>query len=153
MLTQAKKSMENMLSIVEDVGHSDAVISRIRGLEETIEKLKASTTKLAALANDPVSVVWDGDVDAAVADALVATRDITDEKMGARAALHQSFSRVISSLLVWPCSHAVLQIQNHDSKIFLPLSKNEIEATAILGKSGIAFKQEEGDLPEYPENH
>jgi len=121
-LANEKKGLQNLLSIVERTGASDALANRIRDLEGAVAGRRSRIVDLSAVANDPVSAVWAEDLDTATADALLAVRDISDERMAERALLHQSFTRVISKLWVWPNSHASLQLQGHDGSIFMPLS-------------------------------
>ena len=137
--SQDKKAVENLLAIVERVGASDALAGRIRHLEAALAERRARIASLSATANDPVSAVWEDDVDEAIAKALRAVRDITDERMHERAELHQSLTRVISDIYVWPNSHAAVKLRDDDLCILLPLSD-------CLGVAAIA------GLPQCPPN-
>jgi DNA invertase Pin-like site-specific DNA recombinase len=132
-LNQAKKALQHLLSIVERTGASDTVAGRIRELEDILVSRRVRITELSAFANAPDSVVWEEDLEAAIADALRVVRDITDEMMSERAALHQSLSRVISKVWVWPSSHAAVQMHNDDTKILLQLSGQVPRAALVKG--------------------
>jgi hypothetical protein len=90
--------------------------------------------ELSAIANDPVAAVWEDDLEEAIVDALGAVRDITDERMTERAELHESFTRVIRKLSVWPGSHAVLQLRHDDANVFIPLSEQAPLHMALKGE-------------------
>jgi hypothetical protein len=130
--SQDKKAVANLLAIVERVGASDALAGRIRHLETALAERQARIASLSATANDPVSAVWEEDVDEAIAKALRAVRDITDEHMHERAELHQSLTRVISAIYVWPNSHAAVKLRDDDLCILLPLS-DSLGVAAIAG--------------------
>lgn len=133
-LQQDTKSLQNLLHIVEQAGGSAALANRIRELDSAVEARKARVMELSAIANDPVAAVWEDDLEQAIVDALGAVRDITDERMTERAELHESFTRVINKLSVWPGSHAVLQLRHDDSNVFIPLSSRAPISMALKGE-------------------
>jgi DNA invertase Pin-like site-specific DNA recombinase len=128
-LIQEKKALQNLLSIVERAGASDMLASRIRELEGTLGQCRVRIVELSAIANDPVTSVWEEDIDAAITAALNAIRDITDDKMNERAALHESFTRVVNKLWVWPGSHASAELIGDSVQVFLPLSSTPTNLT------------------------
>lgn len=121
-MQQDSKSLRNLLSVIEEAGASPALANRIRELEDALARRRARVAELAAVANDPVAAIWEEDLDTAIADALRAVRDVTNEYMKERSELHASFTRVVSRLWVWPESHAALMLHNDTAKIFIPLS-------------------------------
>lgn len=141
---QEKKSLQNLLSIVERAGASDMLASRIRELEGTLDERRIRITELSAIANDPVTGVWEEDIDAAVAAALNAVQDITDDQMNERAALHESFTRVVSKLWVWPSSHATVELIGDSMQVFLPLSSTSMNLTATAEFRIVAGQAEQG---------
>ena len=128
-LNQEKKALQNLLSIVERAGASDMLASRIRELEGALGQRRVRIVELSAIANDPVTSVWEEDIDAAITAALNAVRDITDEKMNERAALHESFTRVVSKLWVWPGSHASAELIGDSIQVFMPLTVTPMNLT------------------------
>lgn len=94
------------------------------------------------MANDPITSVWEEDLETAVVEALEAVRDITDEHMAKRAELHQSFTRVVSTLWVWPNSHAGLKLKGTDAIAFIPLSIHAPVQAAIAGEIHIPVRSE-----------
>ena len=54
--------------------------------------------------------------------------------MTERAELHESFTRIIRKLLVWPGSHAVLQLRHDDANVFIPLSEQAPLHMALKGE-------------------
>lgn len=136
-LHQDAKSLQNLLHIVEQVGGSAALANRIHELDRTVEKRKARVMELSAVANDPVTAIWEDDLEQAIVEALGAVRDITDERMTERAELHESLTRVIKTLSVCPGSHAVLQLRNDDAIIFIPLSMHAPVHIALNGELSV----------------
>ena len=133
-LQQDMKSLQNLLHIVEQAGGSGVLANRIRELDNAVEHRKSRVTELSAIANAPVTEVWEDDLEHAIVEALDAVKDITDKRMAERAELHKSFTRVIKKLSVWPNSHAVLQLQNDDANIFIPLSEQAAIHMALNGE-------------------
>lgn len=136
-LQQDNKSLRNLLSIIEEAGASSALANRIRELEDTLARRRIKIAKLAAVANDPVGAVWEEDLDAAIADALCAVRDVTNEHMKERSELHASFARVVNKLWIWPESHAVLMLHNDSAKILIPLSIHAPIPAIVNGEIGV----------------
>jgi DNA invertase Pin-like site-specific DNA recombinase len=137
LLTSEKKALENLMSIVERTGPSDPLAARIRELGASVTQRRVRVVELSAVSNDPVSAVWEEDLDAAICDAVTALRDVTDEFMLQRAALHQNFTRVVRRLWVWPKSHAAIQLHNDDTKILVPLATKAPLQASFDGKAFI----------------
>jgi DNA invertase Pin-like site-specific DNA recombinase len=141
-LQQEKRALTNLFGIVESVGGSDALAQRIRELEAAINRRRARVAELDIVVQDPVTGIWEEDLDAAIFSALRAVRDIGDELMQERAELHQSFTRVVSKVWVWPGSHAALQLRSDAGKIFLPLSERAPLSVACSGEMAIPCREE-----------
>lgn len=149
--SQDKKALENLLAIVERVGASDTLAGRIRSLETNLAERRARIASLSATANDPVSAVWEENVDEAIAKALRAVRDITDEHMHERAELHQSLTRVISAVYVWPNSHASVKLRDSDLCVFLPLSESPAVAAAAFQMAGLSERPSDEEVSQAAE--
>ena len=141
-----KKALKNLMTIVEKTGGSDTVACRIRELESILTCRRARVLELSAVAHSPECAVWEEDLDAAILKALDAVRDITDAFMNERASLHQSFTRVISNLWVWPNSHALVQMHNDVAKTLLPFSSSIPKALTIPGVFELV-SEESGEVP------
>jgi len=125
-----KRALANLLDIVERTGGSETVVRRIRDLEAAHSAKAARVVELQAVVNDPVTELWADDLDRAIMEALRAVRDITSAQMAERAALHQSFVRVVERIWVWPRSHAAVKLRGDDDTVFLPLAATA--AVAVL---------------------
>jgi len=139
------KALQNLLTVVEGAGPSPALGRRIGELEDRLAHRKSRIAELTAIANDPTVPVWEEDLDCAIADALRAVRDITNEHMQHRSELHGSFTRVVRHLWVWPESHAALRLNNDDNNIFLPLANQVPILAALTGE--ITLPMEQTDQP------
>jgi DNA invertase Pin-like site-specific DNA recombinase len=126
-LAQGRHALANLLGIVERTGGSDTVASRIRHLEVTQREHAERAAQLQAIANDPVTELWEEDLDQAIVDALRAVRDITTARTAERAALHLSFIRVVESIWVWPRSHAAVKARGDTDVVLLLLSATAAE--------------------------
>ncbi len=140
-MQQDSKSLRNLLSVIEEVGASSALANRIRELEDALARRRVRVAELTAVANDPMTSIWEEDLDAAIADALRAVRDVTDERMKERSELHASFTRVVNRLWVWPGSHAALMLHNDATKVFIPLSMHAPIQAAIDGEISVPTRE------------
>lgn len=122
-LAQHRKAADNLLAVLERMGSSPMVESRLRALDESIRLGTKKVADLSVRAADPMVSVWEEDVERAVEDALRAVRDITSELTDEREELHQSLLRVVKELRVWPRSHAAVQLHGSDGALLLPLSQ------------------------------
>ena len=129
-----KKAIQNLMAVIEQSGGSDTLAGRIRELESDATNRRARIKELSAIAYSPESAVWEEDVDAAIANALKAVRDITELFMDKRTALHQSLSRVVCNLWVWPGSHASVQMHDEQTITLLQFAKKIAKQATLKGK-------------------
>jgi DNA invertase Pin-like site-specific DNA recombinase len=147
-LAYDRKAIENLLTTVERIGATDFVSERIRTIEASIRQRTERIVDLNARANDPATVTWEADTEAAEQNALIAVRDVTDKMAAEREALHQSLLRVVSTIRIRPGSHAAVELRtgefialpfHHDGKRgqdilkFLGISDEHINAEATRG--------------------
>lgn len=131
-LAHDRKAIENLLTTVERIGATDYVSDRIRNIEKRIKERTERIVDLNARANDPTTTVWEEDIEAAQANALIAVRDVTDKMAADREAIHQSLLKVVRVIRVRPDSHASVELYSGGETIALPLYHDQVRGTNVL---------------------